>query len=637
MKVVVSLACWCLILTSALAQNIDFEYYQKKYPDAASVVLDRDVKISFYYDQEEQKLKATSKHRVSILALESNCDKMSLIQLPYSQYQHVKLNSARYYVLDSAGSKVLIENVKVRFAEDKDFYIDGIFYSDLKVKQFAPSVPLPERSLLEYSYEMQYDDLKFLNIFYAQSSMESVENYRLQLDVPSYVNAEVITFNTDDQHLKKMSTTISDGKRLSFNLTDLTAETDNLLPPGFHLPHFIILTKSFFKDGKKTTILESVDDLYTWYQSLLNELNPDRLIIQKLAKDITTNCTSDEAKISSIFKWVQTYINYVAFENGIAGFKPAEAQDVIQLKYGDCKGIANLMVELLKALGFDAHHGWIGTRILPYDYNLPSLVVDNHMICVLNYNGDTYFLDGTDKSVSWDQVPSHIQGKPCLVSIDRNGSDVMKVPVTPPDNNTLSIIANAELIDGALKLTGNIAFSGSHRELIQYSLNTYIGESMPKAAAVIPYYTLKNFYPDVDFCEFSSEDTVLFQGKSIGNVVRNGNEFSVYMNIEPSYSDEEVPKKGKLFEEKTTITTTHFLKIPEGYQIKSLPDPINYTAPGDQFQFSASYESIDNGIRYQKRLVINTLHLEADETPFWSEFIKQVNMSYHTPVVFSAL
>ena len=65
-----------------------------------------------------------------------------------------------------------------------------------------------------------------------------------------------------------------------------------------------------------------------------------------------------------MFYWVQDNIRYIAFENGIMGFKPDAAQNVLNKKYGDCKGKANLLKEMLKLAGYDARLTWIGTSDL---------------------------------------------------------------------------------------------------------------------------------------------------------------------------------------------------------------------------------------------------------------------------------
>src|SRR5690606_29442469 len=102
---------------------------------------------------------------------------------------------------------------------------------------------------------------------------------------------------------------------------------------------------------------------------------------------LTESAKTSEEKIKSIYYWVQDNIKYIAFEDGISGFRPDAAQNVLVNRYGDCKGMANLTKEMLKVAGFDARLAWIGTNRIPYTYELPSLAVDNHMICVVYAEG----------------------------------------------------------------------------------------------------------------------------------------------------------------------------------------------------------------------------------------------------------
>jgi hypothetical protein len=96
-------------------------------------------------------------------------------------------------------------------------------------------------------------------------------------------------------------------------------------------------------------------------------------------------------------------------------FCPIKAEEVLRKKYGDCKGMANLTKELLKAEGFDARLCWLGTSHIAYDYSTPSLAVDNHMICALMFKGKTYFLDATENYLGLDDYAERIQGREVLI------------------------------------------------------------------------------------------------------------------------------------------------------------------------------------------------------------------------------
>ena len=58
----------------------------------------------------------------------------------------------------------------------------------------------------------------------------------------------------------------------------------------------------------------------------------------------------------------------------------------------------------------DARLTWIGTRSIPYDYTIPSLAVDNHMICTVFLGEEKYFLDATEEYVGFGDYAYRIQG-----------------------------------------------------------------------------------------------------------------------------------------------------------------------------------------------------------------------------------
>src|SRR6201999_2976434 len=124
-----------------------------------------------------------------------------------------------------------------------------------------------------------------------------------------------------------------------------------------------------------------------------------------------------------------------------------KAQNVLNKKYGDCKGMANLTRSLLVALGFDARLCWIGTDHIAYDYSTPSLAVDNHMICALNYKGRFYFLDATESYIGFGQYAQRIQGRQVLIE-DGDNFLLQRIPVVDGAQN--EVLYKHDLhIDGA--------------------------------------------------------------------------------------------------------------------------------------------------------------------------------------------
>ena len=177
-------------------------------------------------------------------------------------------------------------------------------------------------------------------------------------------------------------------------------------------------------------------------------------------------------KIESIFYWVQDNIRYIAFEDGIMGFKPDAAQNVLKNKYGDCKGKANLLKEMLKLAGYDARLTWIGTSDLPYDYSLPSLAVDNHMICTVILNGKKYFLDGTEYFIALNDYSQRIQGKQVLIEDGKNYI-LDRVPVFPPERNKVKRITKLSLEADALNGNTSVEYNGESKTMLAGGLFFY--------------------------------------------------------------------------------------------------------------------------------------------------------------------
>src|SRR4029077_16419837 len=145
------------------------------------------------------------------------------------------------------------------------------------------------------------------------------------------------------------------------------------------------------------------------------------------------------------------------FEDGIMGFKPDAAQNVLKNKYGDCKGKANLLKEMLKLAGFDARLTWIGTSDLPYDYSLPSLAVDNHMICTVILNGKKYLLDGTENFIAINDYAQRIQGKQVLIEDGKNFI-IDRVPDFSAERNKVKKVTTITYDNDALKGKSSVEY-----------------------------------------------------------------------------------------------------------------------------------------------------------------------------------
>src|SRR4029078_9703939 len=286
---------------------------------------------------------------------------------------------------------------------------------------------------------------------------------------------------------------------------------------------------------------------------------------------------TDIEKVESIFYWVQDNVRYIAFENGIIGFKPDAAQNVFKNKYGDCKGKANLLKEMLKLAGFDARLTWIGTSDLPYDYTLPSLCVDNHMICTVLLNGKKYFLDGTEEHIALNDYAQRIQGKQVLIEDGKNFI-LEKIPEFSAQRNKESKTTKMTITEDKLTGTSTIEYNGESKIMVQSifssirkdNKNDALSSWIKNGDANVDVSNIKN----PDFTDRQKPLQLTFDFKANNQITRTGNELYVIVGGDKDFSNYELPAdRGNdyEFDQKYYYPVQPELAIPAGYKVDYLP------------------------------------------------------------------
>lgn len=137
---------------------------------------------------------------------------------------------------------------------------------------------------------------------------------------------------------------------------------------------------------------------------------------QQKIRELTKDCKTEREKIARIYDFLGQTTRYVAMELGIGGYQPALANSVMQMGFGDCKGLSNYMHALLKAVGIESRLVAIGT-------DEPHLILDfanvnqlNHMILavMLEQGKDTLWIECTNPKLPVGYVHPGISGHDAL-------------------------------------------------------------------------------------------------------------------------------------------------------------------------------------------------------------------------------
>lgn len=616
---------------SLSAQTISIDSIRKVFPNDDIINLKEKVDIVYSLnDKKELIIKET--RNVKLLVLDEDMVNISQLEIGFDEFSTSDFINGRIYTINRQGRmEEVLENLKLRNTIDRDYFISNIFFSDYKLKIIPLLSTLKENTVIDYTYETVYRDPKFLTSIMPTDGY-SVASFEVNITTPDFVQADA-TLHGYFENFNKKDTVVGTNTIKTYTLTNYQQPKRNRLstPFAYYYPHLIIHTKSYQKNGITVPVIETTQDLYNWYASLIDELKPDKSSIKQLSSSITSGLSRPEDKIQAIFQWVQENITYVAFEDGIAGFKPDEAQRVIQLKYGDCKGMGNLLYELLKAEGFDARHCWIGTKHKPYSYSTPSLTVDNHMVCALRFNGKLYILDGTGKDFKWNVIPPHLEGKEALIGIDKSKFEIVKLPVSNAKDNVIKIDLNVDLAPQAHNVQGSIILTGHHLETFASMKRSIPTERKDRAMENFIDYIFDNAFIISEAKAIETKDGVRieFKGKDAGLILQNQQMMAVALPKLYTLPMIQVDAK------KSTPIEVEF---PQGVEIKINISNGNFPA-AKKIEEADDYKGIEQSLKVQYtgndkaqinyKFYIDQYLYMRDEVSKWNQFSSDYFNKYY--------
>ncbi|MDB5203860.1 MAG: transglutaminase-like superfamily protein [Ferruginibacter sp.] len=562
-----------------------------------------------------------------------------IMLVPLKDY--IKYDDGLFY-----NDEMSIEDIKIMSPENKevkfeklcgDYSSEDIFHSDARV--CVLKFPLAEKGKgFQYSYKEQYKDVKYLTSLYFVNNIPSVERI-IQVNVPSWLEIDLREFNFAGNLIEKSVVKEGDITRTTFRLSNVAPYKKEPHSPNHAIsnPHLICVTKAFTNAGQRTVLFENVKNVYAWYNSVCADIGNKPEEIKAKVADLIANKKTDQEKIESIFYWVQDNIRYIAFENGIMGFKPDAAQNVLKNKYGDCKGKANLLKTMLTIAGYDARLTWIGTSDLPYDYSLPSLVVDNHMICTLILNGKRYFLDGTEYYIALNDYAQRIQGKEVLIEDNKNYI-LDKIPEFPAERNKTSVVKKISITDNVLTGTSSAEYNGESKIGVQ---GAYASIRSDKKADALNNF-LKNDNSNVEISNVSNANFTdrqkplqfTYDFKANNQVTKTGNELYVVMDWNKDFGSLEMPddrKNDYEFNQKYYVTEQTELTVPAGYKVDYVPAAFKKVTPS--YSFEGSYINKGKSILYTKTIIINKPILKKSNFTEWNSFIADISKFYNDQVV----
>ncbi len=521
------------------------------------------------------------------------------------------------------------KNYNVGYAIDRSASSSDFFSDDSRVKYFNIRFS-GYGDATRVETEKKYFDSKYLTSVYFHSFYPAKEKI-IRIKVPDWLELDIREFNFEGYKVLKQKTTEKNMTVYSFKLQNIPAikNEDRSVGIAYQFPHLVLVAKSFQSDGKKEKGFADVGDLYNWYNYLYKKSNNRPEELRTKVTELTRGKATDIDKVKSIFYWVQDNIRYIAFEDGLAGFIPAAAQDVFRSKYGDCKGMANLITEMLKLAGFDAYMTWIGTRHIPYDYTLPSLAVDNHCISTVVIGGKEYYLDGTEKYIPFGDYAWRIQGKEVLIG-KGDKYEVKKVPLMDIEKSKLLTQTTFELKDNLLKGHVKTTLTGEQRTRFHQYYHELANDDKKIVIRRFLEFGNKNLaVTNVKTSDLDNREIpVVVEGDiDLSNYIITEDK-EIYVGIDFFPEDMRGIIPGSDRQQDYALSSGYVsqdeteLFLPPGYKVTSLPAGIEEKT--EDYAVSAAYSNKDNTILFKKTLSFPTGRIRRTDFENWKKFTNKL-------------
>ncbi len=609
------------------------------YNDYNAIITDYEYLYQIDVKDDSLSVSQTNKQRVKILNDKSKGFTKDYIY--YSSFATVDHINAFTLVPKGKGyTKIPVDQFKEFSGTDR-----SVFYDDSKTIQLAyPS--LQQGAIASLEYTLNYKNPRFIRRSFLQSYIPA-EHIKVVVKVHRDVELGFKTFNLDEipVHYK----TYNKGKYSYYewevyNVPPYKYAGGRNYGISYFSPHVAFYIKSFTKNGKKYDYFGDPGLLYDYYYGFVKDVNKN---VSDDLKSVVSNITeglTDSEKERAIYYWVHNNIKYVAYEQGYYGFIPAEANDVFEKRYGDCKGMTSLIKVMMDEAGLEAHFTWVGTRSIPYTYEeMPLPSVDNHMVAV-RFQGDSLVvLDGTFKYLDYGVYPFHIQGKEVLVGLGPDNYKICKVPVSPASYSVITDTVMVEIYEGKVLGKAKVYYEGFNKLELAYAMEGVHTDKYEKTYSRI-------FNKGNNKFKVTGQQTKnLFKNDTIAEIdygfeindyyKQAGNEIYLNLNIDKPYSNMIIDTLGTITPVENEFYCTEKyvtqFKVPEGYEVTYLPEDDQYN--NDKFSYNIHYSIKDDVVSVEKELVFNFFILLKDQIDEWNQMIRSLNKNYRKTLVIKRL
>lgn len=616
------------LLWAQIPNDYGYQDYKERLPKESFVQIDlvnTDVfdlgkdglKFSYYFDQK-------------ILCLNKQAVGLKKRSVGYDNFFPIAdIEATLYYPYKGRYKKE-----KVKDFEDQAVIKNQIsFYDNYREKQFSFE-NIREGSVIELKVERNVTDEHLLSPRTFSRSI-FIENEVYRAKVHKDIDMGFYELNLDSSDVIKKVYEEGDYRIYEWSLRDADIKSyyGQADYEEHYMPQIIPFLKSVKIEGVEKPYFKDLDGLYRWYSSLISKVNTSNdSNIKALAAEITEGIEEQDEKVRAIYRWVQENIKYIAFGDGYGGFIPRDPDVIYDRKFGDCKDMSCLTVNLLRAEGIEAYFSWVGTNSIALNYSdLPSPAVDNHMIVTYyNKNDSLFYLDATDPNLKFGRPSYAIQGREVLIALDKDNYRLDTAAIIPPSVNVAYEEIHLALQNDSLTGEGVSWFSGYFAEDLHanYLANSEEDRKADFVNGVVAKGSNKFRLGEYEYqwddesrdtvrviYDFTIEDYINEVGENLYvnlNLSKELNQLKIQENQNTTYFMDYLYQVKNIFE----------LKLGNKYQLNYLPENLEHAS--DMLSYKITYKEIEDRIRYDLDLEVKVIEVPRDRIVEWNKEVSKL-------------
>ena len=550
----------------------------------------------------------------------------SIVDAYVNYDSNVKIKTLEVLVYDAFGNN--IKKIKKNDFKDISAVDGGTLYSDSRVK-YLEYTPISYPYTIEFISETETSNTAFINPFYpVDDYFLSVQNSTYTFNYSPIISVRKKEKNLDGLDIEKTET---EGQ-IIYSAKNIEALKPESFSPAFFdlAPKVMFASKQFNLEGAYAEVTDW-DSFGKWmYNDLIQhtyDLSPSTI---SKVRDLVKDAPNDIEKAKIIYNYVQNKTRYISVQVGIGGWKPFNASEVDKLGYGDCKGLTNYTMALLKAVGVNSNYTvvYAGDSQRNFESDFAAMQ-GNHVILSIPYNNETYWLECTSQKTPFGFIGDFTDDRDVLV-ITPEGGKIQRTKKYTTNENSQHIKASINVTNDGSVATNVVVLSKGIQYDNKYVLESYTNRDLDAHykkrwgyvnGLSIDAMQIDNNKKDIDFIE-----TISFQApnysKPVGNrMLLTLNALNRITNIPDRYRNRINPLKiNRGFIDVDEVE----IKLPSEYTIESLPESLSIDNKFGSYKMEVAVKD-ESTLLYKREFMVNDGEFPKEDYEAFRAFYTEVS------------